>query len=204
MGGKRLGARRLRGFVVDVEKERNAMTETNNKVRRGRILIALAALVVVVAAFFIFVTMNNERVSAQNAQYLEGSTQQSARRISEWMTDSQTEVRLLTSLYESSLASAEEASIDGIRDLAAYTKFSYVTFSDASGMTYDDRGRSEDASERDYFVRGMEGESGVYATDNSLFYDDLSVIFYTPLRYNDEVIGVVSGAYREEIGRAHV
>ena len=78
------------------------MTETNNKVRRGRILIALAALVVVVAAFFIFVTMNNERVSAQNAQYLEGSTQQSARRISEWMTDSQTEVRLLTSLYESS------------------------------------------------------------------------------------------------------
>ena len=198
MGGKRLGARRLRGFVVDVEKERNAMTETDNKVRRGRILIALAALVVVVAAFFIFVTMNNERVSAQNAQYLEGSTQQSARRISEWMTDSQTEVRLLTSLYESSLASAEEASIDGIRDLAAYTKFSYVTFSDASGMTYDDRGRSEDASERDYFVRGMEGESGVYATDNSLFYDDLSVIFYTPLRYNDEVIGVVSGAYRED------
>ena len=82
------------------------MTETDNKVRRGRILIALAALVVVVAAFFIFVTMNSERVSTQNAQYLEGSTQQSARRISEWMTDSQTEVRLLTSLYESSLTSA--------------------------------------------------------------------------------------------------
>ena len=174
------------------------MTETDNKVRRGRILIALAALAVVIVAFVLFVTMNSERISAQNAQYLEGSTQQSARRISEWMTDSQTEVRLLTSLYESSLDSADEASIDGIRDLAAYTKFSYVTFSDATGMTFDDRGRSEDASERDYFVRGMEGESGVYATDNSLFYHDLSIIFYTPLHYDGKVIGVVSGAYRED------
>ncbi|MEC4184229.1 response regulator [Adlercreutzia sp. R21] len=174
------------------------MTETDNKIRRGRIIIALIALAVVVAAFFLFITMNNDRISAQNAQYLEGSTQQSARRISEWMTDSQTEVRLLTSLYESSLTDPDEASIDGIRALAAYTKFSYVTFSDATGMTYDDRGRTADASDRDYFVRGMEGESGVYATDSSLFYDDLSIIFYTPLKYQDEVIGVIAGAYRED------
>lgn len=72
-------------------------TQTMNK--RGGLLFALAAIIVVVAAFVLFVNMNNDRITAQNAQYLQGSTEQSARRISEWMTDSQTEVKLLTSMY---------------------------------------------------------------------------------------------------------
>lgn len=44
----------------------------------------------------------------------------------------------------------------------------------------------------------MEGESGVCAVENSLFYNDLSVIFYTPLYFKDEVVGVICGAYRED------
>lgn len=55
-----------------------------------------------------------------------------------------------------------------------------------------------DASDREYFVRGFEGESGVCAVDNSLFYDDLSVVFYTPLFFEGDVVGVISGAYRED------
>ncbi|MDE8685305.1 hypothetical protein P0G11_12250, partial [Adlercreutzia rubneri] len=38
----------------------------------------------------LFIAMNNERIYEQNTKYLQGSTEQSARRISEWMTDSQT------------------------------------------------------------------------------------------------------------------
>ena len=114
------------------------------------------------------------------------------------MTDSQTEIKLLSSMYESTLSSVDEISADGIEQLANYTKFDYTTISLADGRTIDDRGQVADASDREYFVRGFEGESGVCAVDNSLFYDDLSVVFYTPLFFEGDVVGVISGAYRED------
>ena len=173
------------------------MTGTDNKVRRGRIIVILAALAVVIAAFVLFTSMNNERISEQNAKYLQGSTEQSARRINEWMTDSQTEVKLLASMYESTLESVADIDVDSIKQLAEYTKFDYTTISLSGGRTFDNTGKEGDASDREYYLQGMEGSSGVCATDHSLFYDDLSVIFYTPLYFQGEVVGVISGAYRE-------
>ena len=173
------------------------MMETDNKTRRGRILISLVALALVIIAFFLFITMNNERISEQNAKYLQGSTEQSARRINEWMTDSQTEVKLLASMYESTLESVADIDVDSIKQLAEYTKFDYTTISLSGGRTFDNTGKEGDASDREYYLQGMEGSSGVCATDHSLFYDDLSVIFYTPLYFQGEVVGVISGAYRE-------
>ena len=174
------------------------MTETDNKTRYGRIAVILIALAIVIAALVSFIAMNNERIYEQNTKYLQGSTEQSARRISEWMTDSQTEIKLLSSMYESTLASVDEISAAGIEQLANYTKFDYTTISLSDGLTIDDKGQEADASDREYFARGMEGESGVCAVENSLFYNDLSVIFYTPLYFKDEVVGVICGAYRED------
>lgn len=167
------------GNRVSSLKGTQRMTETDNKTRYGRIVVIFIALAIVIAAFVLFITMNNERISEQNTKYLQDSTEQSARRISEWMTDSQTEIKLLSSMYESTLSSVDEISADGIEQLANYTKFDYTTISLADGRTIDDRGQVADASDREYFVRGFEGESGVCAVDNSLFYDDLSVVFYT-------------------------
>lgn len=138
------------------------MTETDNKTRYGRIAVILIALAIVIAAFVSFIAMNNERIYEQNTKYLQGSTEQSARRISEWMTDSQTEIKLLSSMYESTLSSVDEISAAGIEQLANYTKFDYTTISLSDGLTIDDKGQEADASDREYFARGMEGESGVW------------------------------------------
>ena len=174
------------------------MTETDNKTRYGRIASILIALAIVIAAFALFTTMNNERISEQNTKYLQGSTEQSARRISEWMADSQTEIKLLSSMYASTLSGVDEISAAGIEQLANYTKFDYTTISLEDGRTIDNTGQEADAADREYFMQGMEGESGVCAVDNSLFYNDLSVIFYTPLYFDGEVVGVICGAYRED------
>ncbi|MFR7404613.1 MAG: hypothetical protein ACLUW6_08445 [Coriobacteriaceae bacterium] len=118
------------------------------------------------------------------------------------MTDSQTEIKLLSSMYESTLASVDEISAAGIEQLANYTKFDYTTISLSDGLTIDDKGQEADASDREYFARGMEGESGVCAVENSLFYNDLSVIFYTPLYFKDEWLASlrrVSGRFHGEV-----
>lgn len=51
------------------------MTETDNKTRYGRIVVIFIALAIVIAAFVLFITMNNERISEQNTKYLQGSTE---------------------------------------------------------------------------------------------------------------------------------
>ena len=77
--------------------------------------------------------------------------------------------------------------------------FDYTTISlSAMASPSITRARRPTRSDREYFARGMEGESGVCAVENSLFYNDLSVIFYTPLYFKDEVVGVICGAYRED------
>lgn len=124
----------------EARKESQRMTETDNKTRYGRIAVILIALAIVIAAFVSFIAMNNERIYEQNTKYLQGSTEQSARRISEWMTDSQTEIKLLSSMYESTLASVDEISAAGIEQLANYTKFDYTTISLSDGLTIDDQG----------------------------------------------------------------
>lgn len=100
------------------------MTETDNKTRYGRIAVILIALAIVIAALVSFIAMNNERIYEQNTKYLQGSTEQSARRISEWMTDSQTEIKLLSSMYESTLASVDEISAAGIEHVWRTTRSS--------------------------------------------------------------------------------
>ena len=65
------------------------------------------------------------------------------------------------------------------------------------------RARRPTPSDREYFARGMEGESGVCAVENSLFYNDLSVIFYTPLYFNGRGgwrhLRCVSGRFHGEV-----
>lgn len=133
------------------------MTETDNKTRYGRIASILIALAIVIAAFALFTTMNNERISEQNTKYLQGSTEQSARRISEWMADSQTEIKLLSSMYASTLSGVDEISAAGIEQLANYTKFDYTTISLEDGRTIDNTGQEADAADREYFHAGHGG-----------------------------------------------
>ena len=51
------------GNRVSSLKGTQRMTETDNKTRYGRIVVIFIALAIVIAAFVLFITMNNERIS---------------------------------------------------------------------------------------------------------------------------------------------
>ena len=129
------------------------MTETDNKTRYGRIASILIALAIVIAAFALFTTMNNERISEQNTKYLQGSTEQSARRISEWMADSQTEIKLCPRCTRARFRALTKSALHGIEQLANYTKFDYTTISLEDGRTIDNTGQEADAADREYFMQ---------------------------------------------------
>ena len=56
-------------------------------------------------------------------------------------------------------------------------------------------GRTSYATDREYFIEGMAGKTGMSVTPISRITSETLVNFYTPLYYQGEIIGVLRGVY---------
>jgi hypothetical protein len=161
-----------------------ALTEQDRKQRVTQVFVVLAAIAVIIVAFVLFITMNNARINEQVDKYLQGSTEQTARRIDDWMGDSLREARLLSAAYEETIdmkGGPNKLEIGDIEDLAETTKFDYVMLSTTDGETTSNLGVSANVSESEFFKQGMAGKEGVAAVDNSPFSDGMTIVYYAPL-----------------------
>ena len=74
---------------------------------RNRILAVCAAAVILIAALFLFINANTQRIVDQNTQYLETSAGQTARRVNDVFASSQSNIQDAASVYERSLTSGD-------------------------------------------------------------------------------------------------
>ncbi len=173
------------------------MTTTSTNIARNRIIAALVVLALIIAAFVAFMNANQDRIVEQNGRYVEGSTQQTARRLNELFGNAEDNIKTVSRVFELTLKSRDVTAED-LSELPNETSFDYILFTDADGSVSNIPGRDDDAAGREYYQRGMAGESGVCAVYNSLLDEENVLAFYAPLRYEGEIIGVMSGVYREE------
>ncbi len=173
------------------------MTSQAHSSIRNRIIAAVGAILIVVIALMLFMNINRDRIVEQNSSYLEGSTQQTARRIDDLLTNSLSSIRTAALVFENSLTSPE---VDAAAATAMVntTNFDYLIFTDVDGLSYNDQGTSGIATNREYYQRGMEGDAGICAVENASFDEHNVMVFYAPLYYQDNVVGVLSGVYREQ------
>ena len=76
--------------------------------------------------------------------------------------------------------------------------FDALRFTDMEGNNYASDGRVSDASKRDYYIQGIKGETGISVVFESMISGETMVGFYTPVRYDGEIIGVIRGVYLAE------
>ncbi len=168
-----------------------------NSLTRNRIAAACGAIVIVVVALALFMNANTARISAQNAEYLEGSTEQTARRIDDLVTNGLAGVRTAASVYQESLTGPVPDPRRAV-SMANRTQFDYVFFVTPDGVAYNGDGREERVLDREYYARGMQGESGVSAIAHAAFDEQNVMVFYAPVSYEGQVVGVFVCAYRED------
>ncbi len=173
------------------------MTSQAHSSIRNRILAAVGAILIVVIALMLFMNINRDRIVEQNSTYLEGSTQQTARRIDDLLTNSLSSIRTAALVFENSLTSPN---VDAAAATAMVntTNFDYLIFTDVNGLSYNDQGASGIATNREYYQRGMEGNAGICAVENASFDEHNVMVFYAPLYFDGDVVGVLSGVYREQ------
>lgn len=171
-------------------------TKPKNKTR-NLIITVCAAVVVVVVALVVFMNVNTQRIIDQNMQYLETSTNQTVRRVNDTFSSS------LQSVQTAAVVYGDAISDEGFNPRTAATildnaQFDHTFFIDAQGTAYNNDGSTAYATDREYYIEGVQGKSGMCYVDSTIFDGQNAVVFYAPVVLDNEVIGIMASVLREE------
>ena len=161
------------------------------------IIIVIFLLVAVAILFCWYTTQNSVRMEQQNKNYAADSARQTMTRINEKMNNA---LALITTYANFVSEGLKKPVIDErlLKEIEHNALFDAVLFTDSSGINHTSDGRTSDASDRDYYQRGMRGQGGIAVILDSYFFNETMVSFYAPVRYQGEIIGVLRGSYLAE------
>lgn len=80
-----------------------------------------------------------------------------------------------------------------IRELLPNTPFTSIEYIRADGMNITDAGEPFDASNREYYIKGMAGKTGIWINYTPKYSKEPLLNFYTPLVYEGRIVGVLTG-----------
>ena len=162
-----------------------------------RIIPTVVLVLCVAGAFFGFIRDNSQRIAEQNKEYIDELTTQRGVSIDSLIAENESFIESIAYLYSASL-DTPEADVDIIKNFEDNTVFDFVRFIDAEGDNYTSEGLRANMADRAYFQQGMRGESGTTFVKVGRVTGQRLVGFYAPVRYEDEIIGVMAGFYGEE------
>lgn len=169
---------------------------------RGRIawrhyLLVTILFCATIVSFFIFARENQERISGQNQKYAHDAAVQAASRVEDMLEARSTTLNLL-SITVAETITVPWIETDFLKLLQETSVFDYVEFIDADGLNHNADGVTSDSSDRKNYLKGIQGETGFHVIYNSRITNETLINFYAPVRYQDEIIGVLNGMFREE------
>ena len=170
------------------------MREKYNQWRR--ILLAAVLLSLILAGFFVYLRSNRSRTLERNANYLADAATQTAKRIDDLLISAENSISAIACIYEQSL-DPSVANVEVLEKMTESTVFDYIGYVDANGIYTDNRGLQADVIDRAYVQDGLQGNAGVDVVFNGRVSGEDLVIFYAPLQKNGEVVGILTGRYRQ-------
>ncbi len=158
------------------------------------VLILLAAMIVL---FYWYTTQNANRMVERNKNYAADSSQLTASRIDDELTNAVNRINAYAYFTGEGLTKPE-VTARMLREMEENTLFDALMFTDTEGTDHSSDGRTSDVSDRDFYLNGIKGEKGISIIFDPRLYDEIMTCFYAPVRYNGEIIGVLRGAYLAE------
>lgn len=151
---------------------------------------------VIMWSFVSFVGNNRERVLQQNNSLIEDATRQTCGRINEIIQTAHNNIALCADLYSASVTDpvVEQSFLEHI---VKHTTFDVVEFISKDGSVLTSEGVTGKMTDTDYFYSGMQGNSGKTVVYNSKFTNVTQMLFYTPVYFEGEIIGIFCGALKD-------
>ena len=162
-----------------------------------KIFIPVFLLISVFLAYIIFIKENHRYILNLNEKYIEETAALTAQRLDDLLHARQKSLDILAITMEGWLTEPDVNS-EMLKFLQDNSIFDYVEFIDSSGLNHNASGVNSDSTDRENYLKGIQGETGIFIIFNSRITSETLICFYTPLHYEGEIFGVLNGMYREE------
>lgn len=165
--------------------------------RRGKgLLVQIVPIIFVlllsVVALVRFNQTNKEQVKKNNSGYLKETIRQRTEQINIKFKDNASSMVSYAFLYGNNMKN-KEVDLELLADIESYSVFDYIRFVNLKGINYATDGSAKDCSDRDYYLNGIEGKSGMTTVVNSRINGETMIGFYSTVKYQGEVVGVLVG-----------
>lgn len=142
--------------------------------------------ILLMAVFLLFqwyTATNRRRIENQNLSYALDSSRQMALRIESEFNNTLLRVRNYAYLLSSDQGKSE-VDADFLKGMEENSVFDAVCFTDADGVYLTSGGETVDSSDRNYYIRGMQGESGMEILQSRLN-GQMMTVSYAPVLHNN-------------------
>ena len=158
------------------------------------VLILLAAIIIL---FHWYTVQNSKRIEERNKSYAADSAEQTGEQINVELRNGLNIIHTYTFFIGESLKKPE-ISDQMLKEIESNSLFDAIVFTNKDGINHVSDGRTSDGADRDYYLNGMKGESGISVVFDSHFFNETMLCFYAPVWHKGEIIGVLRGAYLAE------
>lgn len=156
--------------------------------------LVLLLLAAILALFHWYSAQNSKRIENQNLNYASDAARRTARHVEDEFQNALNRVSTYAYFLSEGL-SEPKVSAGMLKDMEANSLFDVFRYVDAEGINLTSDGKTSNALDRDYYLNGMKGESGISVVLHSRITDNTMVSFYAPVYFRKQVIGVLRGAY---------
>lgn len=159
-------------------------------------VLTIATAVLAILSIVIFTLENRKNISNNNREYLIDNTSQMAVLVDDSLMHGLTNIQVLSSLA-GELLTSPEIDVAILQRILDNSIFDFIEFADKEGKNHNTVGGLSEASDRQYYLDAMQGNSGVELIFNSRATNETLLAFYSPVYYRGEIIGSLLGTYRE-------
>ena len=161
----------------------------------------LPVLTVIVAALSVlsivtFAVRNRKNISDNNQEYLLENTRQTALLVDDSLEKGLANIQVLSRLV-GGIITSPELDISLLQRTIGDSIFDFIEFVDMEGKDHNITGAVSEAGDRQYYLDSMQGNSGVELIFNSRATSQTLLAFYSPVYYQEEMIGSLIGIYEE-------
>ncbi len=182
---------------MSIMKKQPSGTSANHKLEKVnttaiRIVVFIFAIFAVVFAIIQFNIRNNERISHLNATQVKDNALRLSKEVDNMITDRLANIKILSAFYSESLTSSE-VDVELLQKMTENSNFDFMEFADADGLDHNITGETSDATDRKYWIDGMAGNTGLELIFKSRATHETLLMFYTPVFFEGQPIGVMIG-----------
>lgn len=129
-------------------------------------------------------------------KYIEELSKTTAMHVADVFADKLSSIESVSYLYGSAIQSTD-VDIELLAGLEEKSGFDWIRFIDSAGMDYTSCGSITNVADREYFLNGMAGESGICEVLESRINGEKLIGFYAPVYFQNEICGIMVGFLTE-------